>query len=270
MNSKLSHPILIYDQERAGKEWSRLLRQDVIGVRFESGPNQENPPGMILSLIIISDISGHVMVFDVLTNPEILHNVCFKSLMEADRPIKVMFHPENESKRLWSLAGIRVHGVFDPQTLYMVKEAIQMKLPTRKFGNQRKTLTELCQLYSVECGYDKKQVKRMLQDNPSLFMERPPIGDLMGILYESARCLIPLYGEMRGELDVAVVQQKYSQILEEYLYGGLEVSDRRQFERQKRDRNYQETIQFQKDHGREALSNGDKELLRRGRPHKYN
>lgn len=243
MNSKLSHPILIYDQERAGKEWSRLLRQDVIGVRFESGPNQENPPGMILSLIIISDISGHVMVFDVLTNPEILHNVCFKSLMEADRPIK---------------------------TLYMVKEAIQMKLPTRKFGNQRKTLTELCQLYSVECGYDKKQVKRMLQDNPSLFMERPPIGDLMGILYESARCLIPLYGEMRGELDVAVVQQKYSQILEEYLYGGLEVSDRRQFERQKRDRNYQETIQFQKDHGREALSNGDKELLRRGRPHKYN
>ncbi|XP_033755386.1 uncharacterized protein LOC117338231 [Pecten maximus] len=269
MSSKQSDFGLIFDLERAQTELSMLLKENVIGVRMESGYNPEESSNMVLSLIIISHVSGRVFVFDVLRNPTILQTKSFKTLLESERPIKVMFHPENECKLLWRSNRILLHGVFDPQTLYMVKEAIQKKLPTRKLGNQRKTLTEMCHLYHVECRYDKKLVKKMFTENPSLFMERSDMGGLMGILEESAKCLIPLYEKMKGELDIAVVQEKYSQMLEECLCAGLQGPDKRQFERQKLERNYLETKQFRKEHGNTALSKGDKYLLRRSRRHSY-
>ncbi|XP_060077077.1 uncharacterized protein LOC132556658 [Ylistrum balloti] len=256
-------PTLILDPGRARKELGEMLNEELLGVRIESGLDPENPSETIISLVIVRRISGKVCIFDVLKSPSILHDDHFQALMARDRPLKVMFHPEHDSKLLWQFSRLRLHGVFDPQTLYLVKESIEMKLPTRKL--HRKNLTDLCRLCHVECHYDKRLVNKMLRDNPSLFMERPCSDRLLNILMESAKCLILLYEETKCLLDVAVLQEKYSQMLDECLYGGIQGSETSHLKRQKMERNYYETKRFRKKNGSQALTKGDKELLRRGR-----
>ncbi|OWF37381.1 uncharacterized protein LOC110467510 isoform X5 [Mizuhopecten yessoensis] len=256
---------LISDPDKANEEFNSLLEEKVIGVRMESGSKPERPGETILSLIIVSRTFGQVLVFDVLQSPEILQDKWFKTLMESERPIKVMFHPEHDSKLLWRSSNISLHGVFDPQTLQMVKESIEKRLPTRKLGYQRQTLTDICRLYGVECDYDKGLVKKMLEQNSLLFMERSNIRQLMTICEDSAECLIPLYDKMKRELHIAVVKDKYSQMLEECLYGGPHGANKDDLKKQRLIRDYLETKQFRKEHGHSALTKGDKQLLRRGR-----
>jgi len=184
-----------------------LSTQKVVSFDLE-GVNVGGNNGEV-TLAVIGLSSGQVVIFDLVTCPQIMTQGLLSSLIESKEIIKVCHDCKNDSAALNLGWNVKLDNVFDTQAAHAVLQLQE----TGKAVHKVKTvsLNAMCENYELPSNPFKELVKTIYKRDQRFWARRPLTRDM--ILY-AAYDVLPLVPNLYNTLNCSI-KNEFRPLLEE-------------------------------------------------------